>query len=192
MKAILRDFYRSNLSLLIRAVLITAVCALCLDLTGMYGRDNTRIAAIVITAFLALSLVRLFIQVFAIAPAQFKKRLAELTEKERAEVLGRYADSVEFGSKRIYSDIGFFLYFAGKKIHLLRFGDIAKADMRSGGVNITMKDASEYFVPVGKHETAEMFWGMIHARNACAEQTIGGRPKDEVLAQTRRNRTGDN
>lgn len=187
MKAILRDFFRSNLSMLIRAAVITAVCVACLALTGMYTRDNIRFAAIAVTAFLGLAFLWQLAQVFIAAPARFGKRLAELTEKERAEVSEKYASSMEFGSKRIYNDIDMFIFFDKTKIQLLRFGDIAKIDLRNHGVMATLKDESEVFIPAAKDESIELFWSMIRAKTIGIEATVLGRSGDGAIKELRKN-----
>ena len=177
MKAILRDFFRSNLSMLIREALITAICAVCLALTGMYTRENTRIAAIVITAFLALTVLRSLVQVLAISPCAFRKRLAELTEAERAEVLEGYTAAFNMGGRRIYKNSGLLLFFADRKLHLLRFRDIKSADLTARGVLLTLGGGKTLLMRAAPDETPELIWRLLRINNPEMTATVAGKEK---------------
>lgn len=176
MKAILRDFFRSNLSMLIREALITAICAVCLALTGMYTRENTRIAAIVITAFLAVTVLRSLVQVFVISPCAFRKRLAELTESERAEVLDGYPTAFNMGGRRIFKNSGLLLFFADRKLHLLRFRDIKSADLTARGVLLTLGEKT-LLMRAAPDETPELIWRMLRINNPEMTATVAGKEK---------------
>lgn len=177
MKAILRDFFRSNLSMLIREALITAICAVCLALTGMYTRENTRIAAIVITAFLALTVLRSLVQVLAISPCAFRKRLAELTEAERTEVIEGYTAAFNMGGRRIYKNSGLLLFFADRKLHLLRFRDIKSADLTARGVLLTLGGGKTLLMRAAPDETPELIWRMLRINNPEMTATVAGKEK---------------
>lgn len=195
MKAILRDFFRYNLSMLIRAAVITAVCVACLAITGMYTRNDIRIAAIAVTVFLGLAFLWLLAQVFIAAPARFGKRLEKLTEEERTEVLGAYDKSIEFGNKRIFNGADMFIFFYKMNIYPVRFGDIAKIDidLRAGGVRATLKDESELFIPADKQESLDLFWKMIQLKNSDVEATFEGKSGKEAREEiNKRYQTEDN
>ena len=176
MKAILRDFFRSNLSMLIREALITAICAVCLALTGMYTRGSTRIAAIVITAFLAVTVLRSLVQVFVISPCAFRKRLAELTESERADVLEGYPTAFSMGGRRIFKNSGLLLFFADRKLHLLRFRDIKSAALTARGVLLTLGEKT-LLMRAAPDETPELIRQMLRINSPEMTATVAGKEK---------------
>lgn len=176
MKAILRDFFRSNLSLLIREALITAVCAVCLALTGMYSRENTRIAAIVITAFMALTVLRSLAQVLVISPCAFRKRLAELTEAERAEVLDGYPKALDFGGRRVYRKSGLLLFFADRRLRLLRFRDIKSAELTARGVLLNV-GGKKLLMRAAPDESPELILRMLRINSPELAAAAAGKEK---------------
>lgn len=164
MRQILRDFRRENLSLLVRMAVITAVCITCLALTGIYSRENTRIAGIVVTCFLAVSFLWQLAGVFVIYPLVLKKQLSRLSAEERAQVLSGYNMSRPLGARRFYQS-GWLLSFSGGRLELVRISDIESADLQGTKIRLAMKDGKKYRIKTAPDESAPIILAALRSVN---------------------------
>lgn len=164
MRPILRDFWRENLSLLIRTAIISAVCPICFAFTGIFERDNTRAAGIVITGFLAAALLWQFARIFAVYPLMLKKQLSRLSEKERAQVVKGYSAARPLGARRFYQS-GWLLSFSGGRLTLLRISDVKSASLSGTRIKLTLSDGKKSSIKAAPDESAPIILAALRSVN---------------------------
>lgn len=164
MRPIVRDFWRENLSLLIRMAIIIAVCAACLALTGIYERESTRIAGIIVTCFLALSLLWQAAGIFVIYPLVLKKQLSRLSAAERTQVLSGYGAARSLGARRFYQS-GWLLSFSNGKLTLLRISDVKSAQLRGTKIQLITANGKKRVIKAAPDESAAIILAALRSIN---------------------------
>lgn len=175
MKRIIHDFYKAHISMPVRYVVIFAVCVAAFFMTGIFAREKTLIPGIIVTAFLAAMLIWAVIDVFAAAPADFKNRINRLPEKSAAEVIDGYESAVPLGSRRFYKDT-WLLFYAYRRIKLMRYDEIRRADLRRSGILLTLCDGKEAIMPIQSGERGEMVMAALRSKNGSIKFLLDGKP----------------
>ncbi|MDE6031500.1 MAG: hypothetical protein K2G32_07775, partial [Oscillospiraceae bacterium] len=133
MRQIIRDFYKAHISLLIRYSVIVAICITAFFMTGIFARDNTRVPGIIISAFLGACLIWAAVDIFIIAPKNFRKRLGQLPEGSTAEVVDNYPQAYRIGVHKFYRE-NWIIFYSYRRIKLMRYDEIRSADLRRNGI----------------------------------------------------------
>lgn len=175
MQQILKDFYKAHISLLIRYLVIVAVCVLAFFMTGVYARDNTRIPGIVISAFLGACLIWAAADIFIIAAKNFKDRLARLPEGSAAEVIENYPQTYRIGVHKFYKE-NWIIFYSYRRIKLMRYDEIRSADLRRNGIFLKLCDGRETIITLRPDESGEMLMAAIKGRNENVKIMLNGEP----------------
>lgn len=177
MKQMLRDYFRAHFSIPIRYAFVTAVCIGAFFLTGIFSRDNTKIAGIVVSAFLAGVVVWAVVDIFLAAPRKFRKDMERLTDEEREEVISGYQTAPKLGARRFYRD-KYILFYSYRRIIVLKYGEIVSAEPKSSrGENIFIKlaDGRTVLMPVLPNENSAVLMAALRAGNPDIKVYINGR-----------------
>lgn len=175
MKAIIRDFLKAHIALLMRYVVVVALCVVGFGLTGIFERSNTRMAGIVVTAFLCAILVWAFVDVLLVAPAKFKARMSGLSEEEQKLVTEGYPDAAKLG-KRFFYKSGWLMLYSYRRIQLVRLGDIRSADLKGTNIFLTLSGESTVLMPIEPKENDAMLLAVLKQHNSDINFFINGRP----------------
>ncbi len=174
MKRILSDFYKSQIPTLIRYAFITVLCVGVFLLTGIFGRENTRVMGIIISAFLCGITLYSALEVFFLSRARFKKKLETLPENEADIIVSEYQSATALGKRRFYKDTWLMLW-AHRKIDLLRYDEITAAELKRGNIFLTLKSGKTYLMPVEPNENAIMLAAVIKGFCKNTKITLDGR-----------------
>ncbi len=165
MKRILSDFYKSRLPDLLRYVFISAVCVTAFALTGIYTMDNTRVLAIMISAFLWGTTLYAAFEAFVLSRLRFEKELKALSKSEADEILNGYHKATKLGKRRFYKKKWLMLW-TRRGIELLKYDDITTAELKpearaGSNIYLTLKDGKHRVMPVGLNENGTMLLAVI-------------------------------
>ena len=177
MKQILRDYFRAHFSIPIRYVFVTAVCVGAFFLTGIFSRDSTRVAGIVVSAFLTGVVIWAAVDIFAVAPQKFRKNTERLTETEREEIVSGYETAPKLGARRFYRD-KYVLFYSYRRIILLKYDEIISAEPKgTRGENIFLKlaDGKTVLMPVLPTENGAVLMAALRAGNPDIKIYINGK-----------------
>jgi len=173
MKRILSDFYKSRLPDILRYVFIAAVCVTAFALTGIYSRDNTRVLAIIISAFLWGTTLYAAFETFVLGKLRFEKELKALSKSEANEILNGYHKATALGKRRFYKKKWLMLW-TRRGIELFRYDDITAAElrveMRHWNIYLTLKDGKRHVMPVELNEDGTMLLAVI--KNFCENAVV--------------------
>ncbi len=178
MKRILSDFYKSRLPDLLRYVFISAVCVTAFALTGIYTRDNTRVLAIIISAFLCGTTLYAAFEAFVLSKLRFEKELKALSASEANEILNGYNKSTKLGKRRFYKKKWLMLW-TRRGIELLKYNDITAAELRlkfsppPNIIYLKLKDGKRHVMPVEANENGTMLLAVIKSFCENAVVTVG-------------------
>lgn len=177
MKRILSDFYKSQLPDLLRYVFIAAVCVTAFALTGIYTRDNTRVLAIIISAFLWGTTLYAAFETFILGKLRFEKELKALSKSEADEILNGYHKATTLGKRRFYKKKWLMLW-THRGIELLKYNDITAAELRlrshaRENIYLTLKDGKRLVMPVEANENSTMLLALIKSFCENAVVTVG-------------------
>ncbi len=175
MQRIIRDFCKAHISMLVRYVIVAAVCIAAFFLTGIFSKDNTRLAGIIVAAFLGAVLVWAFVDVLAAAPARFKKSLSALSDSERRAVLNGYGSAVRLGNRFFYEK-DFLLLYSNRRLLLLKYGEITSADAKKSNIFLTLKNGKQALMPVEPTENDTMLLAALKRFNPEIKFLINGEP----------------
>ena len=173
MRQILKDFYKAHISLLIRYIVIVAICIAAFFMTGVFARDNTRIPGIVIAAFLGACLVWAVADIFIAAPRNFKGRLSQLSDESAAEVVNNYSLSYNIGNHRLYRET-WIIFYSYRRIKLIRYDEIRSADLRRNGIFLKLCDGKETIITIMPGESGEILLAAIKGRNENIKIMLNG------------------
>lgn len=177
MKQILRDYFRAHFSIPIRYVFVTAVCVGAFFLTGIFSRDSTRVAGIVVSAFLTGVAIWAAVDIFAVAPQKFRKNTERLTETEREEIVSGYETAPKLGARRFYRD-KYVMFYSYRRIILLKYDEIISAKPKgTRGENIFLKlaDGKTVLMPVLPTENGAVLMAALRAGNPDIKIYINGK-----------------
>lgn len=175
MERIIRDFLKAHISMLLRYALIVALCVVAFLLTGIFTKDNTRVAGIVVTAFLCAILVWALVDVLIVAPRKFKAKMNSLSEEERQAVIEGYQSAAKLG-KRFFFKNGWLMLYSYRRIQLMRFDEIRSAEPKGNNLFLTLADESTVLSPVEPNENDAMLLAVLRQHNPDIQILINGKP----------------
>ena len=175
MELISREFYRSHRIIPLRYLIVTAICVAAFIFTGTYSRENTRLLAIVFSAFLGLLTIWALVDVLT-APMLFKKQLGRLPESERAEFVSGLENASKLG-KRWFSE-NYFVYFAKRRIRLVRYDELQSADLKGSKLFLKLSDGSETPLPFESDENPAILVAALRSKNGQMTASVNGKPVD--------------
>lgn len=175
MERIIRDFLKAHISMLLRYALIVALCVVAFLLTGIFAKDNTRVAGIVVTAFLCAILVWALVDVLIVAPRKFKAKMKALSEEERQAIIEGYQSAAKLG-KRFFFKNGWLMLYSYRRIQLMRFDEIRSAEPKGNNLFLTLADESTVLSPVEPNENDAMLLAVLRQHNPDIQILINGKP----------------
>ena len=173
-KKIAGEFYRANISIPIRFLIVSVICAAVLFFTGTFARDNTRVFAIIASAFLCLLTLWALVDVL-IAPYIFKKRL----EKEAdacSELDGGLEKAHKIGKRWFFEN--HLLYFAKRRIQLIRYDEIKSADMKKTRLYLALENGKSLPFPFESSENPAILVAALRSKNEKMKATIDSKTVD--------------
>lgn len=175
MKAIAGEFYRAHRSVPLRYFAVCAICITVFFLTGAFARGSTRIPAIAASAFLAAAALWSLIDVL-IAPRLFEKRLGKLPENVRSEVLLNFSNTVSIGKRWFFEN--YLLYFAKRRIVILRYDELQSADLKGNKLFLRLADGKAVPFPFDPNENPAVLVAALRSKNGRLAAAIDGKPVD--------------
>lgn len=139
--------------------------------TGTYSNKTLRIPAIIVSAFLALTLLWSLFDVLS-APLRFKKRLSTLHEDERREITNGLETAKKLGNRWFLEK--HLLYFAKRRIELVRYDRIHSADMRKNKLFLKLADGGEAPFPFKADENPAVLVAVLRSKNNELAASIDG------------------
>ena len=110
------------------------------------------------------------------APMRFKKQLDRLPENASEEIVSGFESAPGLG-KRWFSE-NYLLYFAKRRIQILRFDEMLSADLKGNKLFISMKNGKSVPMPFGAAENPAVIVAALRSRNGSMKATIDGRNID--------------
>lgn len=175
MKSITGEFYRAHRSIPLRFLIVSAICVAVFFLTGTYSRENTRLLAIIASAFLGLIALWSLIDVL-IAPLCFKKRLGRLPENVGAEILSGFENASKLGKRWFLEN--YLVYFAKRRIRFLRFDELRSADLKGNRLYVSLADGTSVLLPFEPSENPAILVAVLRSKNGQMKASIDGKPVD--------------
>lgn len=162
--------------MLVRYTVIVAICIVAFVITGIFSKPNTLFAGIAVTAFLCAILIWAYVDVFAAGPAKFKRRLAQLSDSERSEVLSGYAGAGNLGNRRFYKNAGWLMFYAYRRIELIKYEEIKSAEPKGGNIFLKLSSGREVIMPVSPNENDAMLLAVLKQFQPEIILTVNGTP----------------
>ncbi|MBQ8195869.1 MAG: hypothetical protein IJZ47_10955 [Oscillospiraceae bacterium] len=136
MKKILSDYYKHYLSAILSNILLLIFIPILFAFNNFSSESmwDIIIIAIYCIAF-ALGLWSLFDN-FIMTPFRLKKKLSEMSESERSNMLAEYPEA-KFVNKHRYMN-EHFIFFYTHRIYLLRYADIKTAELAQNCLMLTV------------------------------------------------------
>lgn len=175
MNEIAKEFCRANRTVPVRFAVVWAICAAVLFFTGAFGRDNTRVPAIVVCAFLGVMTARSAIEIIA-APRRFRKRLKDLPKDSRGEILSGFSSVPSIGRRWFYGD--YLLFFTNRRIELVAYGELESADLKRNRLYLKLIGGKTLPLPFEASENPAVLVAAIRSKNGKLKASIDGRPVD--------------
>lgn len=175
MRSLAREFYRVHLPIPLRFFIVTAICAVVMFFTGTYANEKLRIPAIAVSAFLLLLTLWALFDVLT-APPRFKKRLSALPEEERREITDGFGTEKKLGERWFLEK--HLLYFAKRRIVVLRLDELRSADLKGNKLFLKLADGREVPFPFEADENPAVLVAVLRSKNSGLSATIDGTPVD--------------
>lgn len=175
MRDITRAFYRANGLVSVRFAAVWAICAAALFFTGTFTRESTRIPAIVVCAFLGVMTAWSAIEIIT-APRRFKRRLENLSENVREEILSGFSSVPSIGKRWFYAR--FFLYFTRRSIEIVEYDELESADLKRNKLFLKLSGGKMLPLPFEASENPAMLVAALRSRNGKMKASIDGKPVD--------------
>jgi hypothetical protein len=178
MKQIIRDFFKSNVSLIVRYVIVIAVCIIAFLLTGIYTRDNTSTLGIIITGFLTGLFLAMLFDVFVLAPASFKKKIKSLSADDAADVGNNYAEASKTGNIRFYKE-NWLMFFSYRKIHLVRYDEISSVNEKRNNLIVTLNDGKAAVMESNSEQNSALLMAALKDKNQNIKFLLNGQERKD-------------
>lgn len=175
MKAITKEFYRSNGLVPVRFAIVWAICTAVLFFTGTFSRGSTKIPAVIVCAFLGIMTVWSVLSAL-LAPGRFKKRLGSLSEDARGEIVSGFSTVPSIGRRWFFEH--YLLYFTKRRIELVSYDELESADLRRNKLFLRLSDKRELPLPFDGSENPAMLVAALRSRNGKLKASIDGKPVD--------------
>lgn len=175
MKLIAKEFYRAHRSIPLRFLTVSAICVAVLFLTGTYTRENTRLLAIVVSAFLGFITLWSLIDVM-IAPKLFERQLGRLPENVGGEIRSGFENASKLG-KRWFME-NYLVYFAKRRIRFLRFDELRNADIKGNKLFVSLADSTTALLPFEQSENPAILVAALRSKNGQMKASVNGKPVD--------------
>ena len=175
MELISREFYRAHRSIPLRFLIVSAICAAVFFFTGTYSRENTRLLAVIFSAFLGLLTLWTLVDVLT-ALVLFKKQLGRLPENEREELVSGLESASKLG-KRWFSE-KYLVYFAKRRIRFVRYDELQSADLKGSKLFLKLSDGSETPLPFESDENPAILVAALRSKNGQMTASVNGKPVD--------------
>ena len=174
MKRIYSDFLKSQVSSLVRYAVINAICIGAFFLTGIFQKEKTRAAGIIVTIFLAGIMAWALVDVFIAARVKLSQQLSALSESERAEIISGYDSASVVGKRRFYKS-GWLLLYSYRRVVILRCEEISAAEDK-GAVIFLSVGGKSVLMPVEPNENSAVLLAMLKQFNPKIKILINGKP----------------
>lgn len=175
MKQITREFYRAHRHVPARFAAVWAICASALFFTGAFRRVSTRIPAIAVCAFLGIVTLWSAVDII-VAPRRFKRRLEELSEEARGEILSGFSSVPSIGRRWFYEH--YLLFFARRRIELAAYDELDSADLKGNRLFLVLKNEKKLPFPFESSENPAVLVAALRSRNGRLKASIDGKPVD--------------
>lgn len=175
MKQITKEFFRANVSSLVRFAVVWAIYALLMFLTGAFTRDNTRIPAIAVTALMGAMTLWTAIELLS-APIVFKKKLGKLPENIREEILSGFSTVPSIGKRWFYER--HLMYFTRRRIEIVTYEELESADLRRNRLYLKLSGGRTLPLPFDASENPALLVAALRSRNGSLKASIDGKSVD--------------
>lgn len=175
MKELFGEFYRAHMTVVLRYLIVTAICAAVMFFTGTYTNDNLRIPATAITVFLAAATLWTLFDVFG-APRRFISKLREFPERER-ETLEKGLQSAQRLGRRWFLE-EHLIYFAKRRIRFFRYDELCSASLDRNRLTVTLSNGEKYPFPFEADENPAVLVAVLRSRNGKLTASVDGAEVD--------------
>ncbi len=164
MKRVITDFYRSQVWLIIRYSVIVFICIGAFIFTDIYENEKTKTAGIAVTVFLGAVYLISVGEIFITAPMRLKKRLGELSEKEREAFPEEYEKAKRVG-KRYFMEESF-LFYSYRRIELLKYSEIRSLRLKNYNLFITPENGQKVIMQFEPKEEPALIMAYLCGKNS--------------------------
>ena len=175
MKQVTEEFYRAHKCIPLRFLIVSAICVGVLFFTGTFSRENTRLPAVIVSAFLGLFTLWTLVEVL-IAPMRFKKQLDRLPQNIGAEITSGLESASRLG-KRWFME-NYLVYFAKRRICFLRFDELQSADLKGNKLFVSLADGKTVLLPFEPSENPAILVAVLRSKNGQMSASVNGKPVD--------------
>ena len=173
MRDIAREFYRAHKAVPIRFLIVTVICEAVLWISGTFARENTRIPAIAVSAFLVIITLWALFDVLT-APKRFERRLEQMPENIGEEIRTGFSGAHKLGERWFLDN--YLIYFVKRRIQILRFDEIRSADLKGNKLYMSLADGKSTPLPFGADENPAILVAALRSRNGQITASIDGKP----------------
>lgn len=175
MKQITGEFYRVHRLIPLRFLVISAICVAVFFFTGTYFRENIRMFAIILSAFLGLLTLWALADVL-VAPIVFERRLGRLSEGERTEIVSGLENASKLGCR--WFEENYLVYFAKRRIRFVRYDELQSADLKGSRLFLKLADGTETPLPFGHGENPAILVAALRSKNGKMKASVNGKNVD--------------
>lgn len=159
MSRIIADFIKAHIPLIIRYAVVAAICTAGFVLTGIFSRDTTRIAGIAVSVFIGALLIKVLLDIFIVSPIKFRRKMNNLSEKQRGAVESEYPKARSLGKRWFMTE--YILFYSYRKIILLGYDEVDSAHSKGHNIFITDKNNKTVLMPVEPGENADILLAVL-------------------------------
>lgn len=173
MNRIISDFRRYYRKKIIIFWVEFAVIALGLAVSGVIVREKTRLMAIIVLASLFALTLWNTLSILVIAPRDFGKRLSELPEKTRTEIISQYQSAKDMGGRWFLEE--YVLFHRNRKIVLLRYDEIRSAEPKGFNLELKLQDGKTELLPIKPDENPAVTVAVLRSREPRISVMLNGK-----------------
>lgn len=191
MRELFREFYRAHMTVVLRCLIVTAICAAVMFFTGTYSNDNLRGLAIAVTVFLgAVTLWTLF-DILG-APRSFISKLRCLPEREWETLKNGLRNGLQsaqrLGKRWFFEE--HLIYFAKRRIQFFRYDELCSAELNRNKLTVTLSNGEKRPFPFEADENPAVLVAVLRSRNGKLTASVDGSEVDFGKKRAKEKRTG--
>lgn len=186
MERILSDFRHRRRGMLVRCVLCAVILWAAAWIPFLFSggwaewlRYVWAAAAAILSAVVAVLLLKSFIDTLVTAPQRLRKQLDSLPESEREAVISAYPDSKSLGERWFLPE--HILFYTNRRAIIVRYDAIKKISPDKDGDLRLGTSSGDIVMPVRAGENAAIIYALLHGRNPELKAEFGKEKQNQSI-----------
>ncbi len=183
MERILSDFVRRRRGMLIKCVIISAAMWAAAWIPMIFSGGWSEwlrwvwgIAAAVLSAAVAVLLIRAFAEITGVAPSRLRSQLSAIPEKERSEIFEAYPNAKSLGERWFLPE--HILFYTNRRAVILRYDAIKTVSPKKDGDLLLVTSQGDITMPVKDGENGGIIYAVLRSRNPDIKSDFGDAEKN--------------